>query len=100
MSKSGIVIEEHCLQVRGHRWCIGARPPSHFANKTFVSATDVIDDVSRATLRICSIGTLLTRRIERTARRVAMATPGKNQKVRDRRIRRSRNDSNIGRSLA
>ena len=42
-----------------------------------MSATDVIDDVSRATLRICSIGTLLTRRIDRTARRVAMATPGR-----------------------
>jgi len=51
--------------------------PHHFANKTLVSATEVSDEVSKATVRICSNGTLLTRRIERTGLREAIATPGR-----------------------
>src|SRR5580698_7193869 len=51
-------------------------PPHHFANNTLVSATEVIEEVSSATVRIFSSGTLLTNRMERTARREAMATPG------------------------
>ncbi len=51
-------------------------PPSHFSNRTFISATEVIDEVSSATVRTFSIGTLLTSRIERTARREAIATSG------------------------
>jgi hypothetical protein len=51
-------------------------PPSHFSNRTLVSATEVIEDVSRATVRISSTGTLLTNRMERTGRREAIATSG------------------------
>ena len=49
--------------------------PHHFANRTLVSATEVSEEVSSATDRICSSGTLLTSRIERTGRREAIATP-------------------------
>src|SRR5207249_943826 len=40
----------------------------YFSNRIRRSATDVRDELSNATVRICSIGFLLTRRIERTAR--------------------------------
>ena len=52
-------------------------PGHHFANKTLSNATEVSDELSRATERIFSRGTLLTSRMERTARRDAMATPGR-----------------------
>src|SRR5438132_13251317 len=55
-------------------------PPSHFSNKIFVIATEVMEDVSRATVWIFSTGTLLTSRIDRTARREAIATPGKTRR--------------------
>src|SRR6266850_393360 len=56
---------------------VNERPaPNQRSNSTLVSATDVIDEVSRATVRILSIGTLLTNRIESKARRAAIATPG------------------------
>src|ERR1022692_1108257 len=80
-------------------------PPSHFANRILASATDVIEEVSSATVRtwsqhrslndwsfnvgstnvgstnarstnVGSTGRLLTSRIERTERRAAIATSG------------------------
>ena len=44
-------------------------PPIHFSNRIFVSATDVIEEVSSATVRTSSTGIWLTSRIDRTARR-------------------------------
>ena len=52
-------------------------PPSHFSNSTLVNATDVIEEVSRAMVRMFSVETLLTSRMDRTAPREAIATPGK-----------------------
>jgi hypothetical protein len=70
-------------------------PPSHFSNKTFVSATEVIEEVSSATVRIFSTGTRLTSRIERTAgakrwRRRAAHQSG------NLRVGGGRNDSDVG----
>jgi len=52
-------------------------PPSHFSNNILVSATEVMEEVSRATVRTLSNGILLIKRIDRTALREAIATPGK-----------------------
>ena len=73
-------------------------PPIHFSKRTFVKATDVMDEVSSATLRTCSIGTLLTSRMERTARREAIATFRQDLQSRDFSVRRRRNDPDIGRA--
>src|SRR5215470_19635971 len=51
-------------------------PPIHFSNRILVSATEVIEDVSSATVRTNSIGIWLTSRIDLTARREAIATSG------------------------
>ena len=51
-------------------------PPSHFSNRILMRATEVIEEVSSATLRIFSKGRLLTSRMEHTGRREAIATPG------------------------
>jgi len=50
--------------------------PHHFSNRTFVNATEVIEDVSSATVRTRSISTRLTSKIDRTARLEAIATSG------------------------
>ena len=71
-------------------------PPSHFSNRTFVSATDVMEEVSSATVRTWSIGTLLTSRIERTARREAIATSGSICSPGNFCIRRRGNDADVG----
>ena len=55
----------------------GLRPPHHFVKMICSSATEVREEESTATDWTCSTGTLLTSRIERTARFEAMATPGK-----------------------
>src|SRR5580704_10657437 len=64
-------------------------PPSHLANRILASATEVIEEASSATVRTrfdhCSfdnespgmlLGILLTKRIDRTAWRDAIATSG------------------------
>ena len=72
--------------------------PHHFANNTLVSATEVSEEVSSATDRIWSSGTLLTRRMERTGLREAIATPGRMAKPWNAGIGGRRNDADIRRS--
>src|SRR5208337_2639864 len=84
----------HLLSMASRSGAIGLQsraPPSHLANRILASATDVIEEVSSATVRTCPSqlsleleleleiemsGALLTNRIDRTARRAAMATSG------------------------
>ena len=47
------------------------------AKVTLSSATELMDELSVATVLICSSATLLTSRIERTAPLAAIATPGR-----------------------
>ena len=51
-------------------------PPIHLRNSTRASATVVREEVSAATVRTSSSGTLLTSRMERTDPLAAMATLG------------------------
>ena len=51
-------------------------PPQYFLNKTFVRATEVREELSRATVPISAIGFVLTSRIDLTACLEAIATPG------------------------
>src|SRR5258708_1011661 len=57
-------------------------PPQHFSNKTRVSATEVREELSSATVLIASSGLRLTSRMERTAFLDAMQTPGRIERLR------------------
>ena len=54
----------------------GRLPPKNFVSRTCVSATDVREELSTATLPTCSIGTLLISSMLRTGPRAAMVTRG------------------------
>ena len=56
-------------------------PRHHFAKSTLSNATEVREELSRATERIFSRGVLLTSRMERTAHREAIATLGRIERL-------------------